>query len=162
MPEVVQRDAEKTVEVAGHTCRQVAVETGTSVLSKFECLDCGAQSNSVTTFDHLDCETGEFDGPEDLGESPSADMRVHRDVNSILADLEGTESILDVEVRTEGTGERVGALLVRIDTDRPIVGTGAINPVLRDHGLLIISSYTSPSGDLMVRLGCPEVSRFAA
>ncbi|ELZ38994.1 hypothetical protein [Halorubrum tebenquichense] len=160
MPEVVDQD-EQTIEVAGHTCRQIAVETGTSVLSKFECVDCGASTNSVTTFDQLDCETGEFDRPEEIGEPPAVDMCAHHDVDAIVSDLKDIEAVLDVEMRRE-PNERVGALSVRLDGDYPTTGTIEIGSVLRDHGLVINAASISPTGDLMIRLAHPEVSRFAA
>lgn len=157
----IDRNSERTVDVAGHACRRIAVETGTSVLSKFECVDCGVHTNSVLTFDQVDCETGEWDRSADAEETESdrPDMRVHRDVEAILEDLESTENVVGVEKSPEGR-EHVDCLFVRLGGDLP--ATRDLNGVCRDHDLLISGAYLSPTGNLKVQLVCPEVSRFAA
>ncbi|WP_049982019.1 hypothetical protein [Halorubrum sp. BV1] len=164
MPEVVQRDAERTVEVAGHTCRQVAVDTGTSVLAKYECVDCGVHTNSILTLDYLDCETGESDRPDDISDDPEPhwpDLRVHRDLDAILEDLREKEAVVEVEpsLSNPKTGA-VASLFVEIGGSRP--SSLDVSPVLRDHDLIISHSYLSPRDGLRLQIVCPEVSRFAA
>ena len=159
MPEVVERETERTFEITDHTVQQIAIETGTSVLAKYECVDCGASSNSVLVFVQLDCETGAFDRPEALGEPSPVDMRAHRDVEAIVDDLERNESVVEVELNTDGR-DRVSSLRVRLTGTIP--GTRDIGSVLRDHDLMIAGSGVSPTGDISVQLTCPEVTRFAA
>ncbi|TKX61196.1 hypothetical protein EXE48_09135 [Halorubrum sp. ASP1] len=159
MPEVVERETERTFGITDHTVQQVAVETGSSVLATYECVDCGASANSVLVFDQLDCEAGEFDRPEALGEPSPMDMRAHRDVEAIVDDLERNESVEEVKLNTDGR-DRVSSLRVRLTGTIP--GTRDIGSVLRDQDLVIAGSGVSPAGDLSVQLTCPEVTRFAA
>jgi hypothetical protein len=53
--EIVAREECRTVEVAGHTCRMVAVEQNGQVVTRFACEDCEVMSNSVTAFDQNEC-----------------------------------------------------------------------------------------------------------
>lgn len=60
--EIVAREKGRTVEVAGHTCRMIAVERNGQVVTMFDCEDCEVRSNSVTAFDQNYCTSVEDGG----------------------------------------------------------------------------------------------------
>lgn len=149
MPEVVERETERTFEITDHTVRRIAVETGTSVLAKYDCVDCGASANSVLVFDQLDCETGELDRPEEFGESPPpVDMRALRDVEAIVDDLGSIEEVIDFE---RGPTDREITKYLRVEVEGS-PGTYYLSPVIRDHDLRIVSAGVHPLGHLKVKL----------